>query len=387
MNEREAMALLVSALPDDYVRRGAALHLAGSACAVLDAPQAFARALGDAGVIAVRSALERQEEIFEEIERMGVHLLARGEEGYPELLAQIPRPPHLLFVQGERNLDDELPIAIVGTRKADGYGLRHTQAIAKELALAGACIVSGLALGVDAKSHEGALEAGGRTIAVLGGGLDCFYPKENTALRDRILENGGSVVTEYPMGTVHKGNRFLLRNRIIAGMSLGVLVTRGPSRSGALRTASDAADYGREVFALPGSVEDSLSQLPHKLIAEGAHLAACAGDVLSVLAPERIASLPVKNREKKESKREKPAAAAPRSQTAAPKAEKPAALPEHLSGEERTVMEALIAQEMEFDALCEQTGMDGAALSAVLVGLEMEGLIDALPGLRYALSR
>jgi len=382
MNEREAMALLVSALPDQYIQREAALLRAGGALAVLADPHAFSRQLGEKGVLAVRKAIQRREDILEEIMRRGAHLLLRGEEGYPERLCQIPRPPHLLFVMGEKNLEEELPIAIVGTRRAGDYGLRHTHAIAQDLALSGACIISGLALGVDAAAHEGALDAQGRTIAVLGGGLDRFYPAQNEGLRDRILDSGGSVVTEYPMGIPAMGNRFLLRNRIIAGLSLGVLVTQGPHRSGANRTASDAADYGREVFALPGSVEDPLSQLPHKLIAEGAHLAACATDILGVLAPDRALRAAAKTKAPI-AHREKPAAR--RKQEI--QAQKPMALPQHLTDEERAVMKALEGGEMEFDALCDATGMDGAALGAVLMGLEMEGLIDALAGLRYAVSR
>lgn len=382
MNEREAMALLVSALADQYVQREAALLKAGSAQDVLADPYAFVRQLGDKGVLAVRKAIERREDILEDIERMGAHLLLRGEEGYPERLGQIPRPPHLLFVLGEKSLEDELPIAIVGTRRAGDYGLRHTHAIAQDLALSGACIVSGLALGIDAAAHKGALDAQGRTIAVLGGGLDRFYPEQNEGLRDRILDLGGSIVTEYPMGTPAKGNRFLLRNRIIAGLSLGVLVTQGPYRSGANRTACDAADYGREVFALPGSVEDPLSQLPHKLIAEGAHLAACAADILGVLAPERaLKAMPKAKTEKAQREKSEPMK---KGEMDTPK---PKALPEYLSPEERAVMKALEGGEMEFDALCEVTGMDGAALGAVLMGLEMEGLINALAGLRYAVSR
>lgn len=374
MQEREAMAILVSATADDYARRTAALLGAGSALGVVENPEDFCRELGEAGVAALREAVARRDELLEALDRAGVHLLLRGEAGYPERLAQIPDAPHLLYVQGAADCNDELPIAIVGTRRANPYGLRHTHEMARELAQAGACIVSGLALGIDAQAHEGALDADGRTIAVLGGGLDCFYPRENLPLYERILDHGGSVVTEYPMGVAPEGNRFLLRNRIIAGISAGVVVTQGPHRSGAHRTASDAAEYGRDVFALPGSVDDPCSQLPHKLIGEGAQIATCAADVLSALAPERVIKKTPKPKKKREPVRKEPPA---------PKAAPPVAM-EEMTPEERAIMQALSEQEMEYDALCERTGIDAAELGALLMSLEMEGLICALPGLRYA---
>lgn len=373
------MAILVSATADAYARRAAALLGAGSALGVVENPGDFRRELGESGVAALREAVARQDELLEALDRAGVHLLLRGEAGYPERLAQIPDAPHLLYVQGAADCNDELPIAIVGTRRANPYGLRHTHEIARELAQAGACIVSGLALGIDAQAHEGALDAGGRTIAVLGGGLDRFYPRENQLLYDRILEHGGSVMTEYPMGVAPEGKRFLLRNRIIAGISAGVVVTQGPHRSGAHRTASDAAEYGRDVFALPGSVEDPCSQLPHKLIGEGAQIATCAADVLSAIAPGREIprSEARKPQKRRENRREEKLEHQPVAQTQTINLES-------LSPQGRAVMEALCAQEMAFDALCERTGVEADELGALLMELEMDGLIRALPGLHCA---
>jgi len=308
-----------------------------------------------------------------------VHLIARGEEGYPERLAQIPRAPHLLYVQGKAFIGDALKIAVVGTRDASEYGLSHTRSITKELAGAGACIVSGLALGIDAAAHRGALMAGGRTIAVLGSALDRFYPPENLGLRDEILASGGSIVSEYPMGMPHTTGSFLQRNRIIAGLCAGTLVTEGPHRSGALRTAYNAADYGREVFALPGSVDAVGSQLPHRLIGEGAHLIACAADILQVLAPQLAGEILAHKREKTRAQ-EKPA---PRADAGAHRAPA-AAVPDDLPEESRAVLAALSGGEMEFDALSDAAGIDATSLGALLMELEMDGLIDALPGLRYA---
>ena len=381
MLEREAMAVLVSAKGVGYAARAAALQKAESAKDILADPAAFQRELSETGVLAVRRAMQHAEAILDEIYASGTHLLLPGEEGYPKRLRQIPRAPHLLFVQGAATLDDELSVSIVGTRAASEYGLRHTRRIAQELAKSGVCIVSGLALGVDAAAHEGALSANGRTIAVLGGALDKFYPEENRALRDRILEAGGSVVSEYPMGVAPNRYSFLLRNRIIAGLSQGTLVTEGPLRSGALRTASDAGDYGREVFALPGSVDAPNSALPHKLLADGAHLATNGADILCILAPQLGQEIAALRRE--ETTRTKKAAI--RKEEPQVHEEKSApAIPEDLPSEERAVLMALVDGEKDFDALCEETGMDGAALGTVLMGLEMEGLITSLPGLRYA---
>ena len=381
MLEREAMAILVSAgVP--YSLRGRALALAGSALAVLSEPEKYANALTQDGVIALRKAVYNKNHILDELFENKVHLVIAGEEGYPQRLLQIPQPPHLLFVQGERNIDAPLPLAIVGTRSASEYGLMHTRTISRMLARQGACIVSGLAVGIDAAAHQGALQANGRTVAVLGGALNRFYPAENRGLRDRIIENGGSVVTEYQMGVSPKPYAFLKRNRIIAGMTMGTLVTDGPVKSGALRTATDAADYGREVFALPGDVDAPGSALPHKLIAEGAHLVTCAADVLSVLAPQLALEIDG------ERKRPHPARASGKAEKKQAKQQdvhkEQAGSADDLPPQERAVLAALEGGEMEFDALCEQTGMDGAALGTVLMELEMDGLITSLPGLRYA---
>ena len=389
MLEREAMALLVSARVP-YMLRDGALSKAGSALAVLDEPGAYREELTQDGVTALKKAIQNRNRILDELYNNNVHLVAVGEEEYPERLMQIPRPPQLLFVQGESNLNDALPIAIVGTRSASEYGLRHTEAISGMLAQYGACIVSGLAVGIDAAAHRGALAAKGRTVAVLGGALDRFFPMENSLLRDRMLENSGSIVSEYPMGMPPTRYSFLHRNRIIAGMTMGTLVTDGPVRSGALRTATDAADYGREVFALPGDVDAPGSALPHKLIAEGAHLAANAGDILRVLAPQFAMEINGPGEKTSVPKREKQDKAKAIQedirQESRPKEKNSLSVPPDLPQEERAVLTVLLAGEMEFDQLCEATGMDGAALGAVLMGLEMEGLIDTLPGLRYAIS-
>lgn len=382
MNEAEAMALLVMARGVFYRGREAALRAAGSAKAVLEEPGAYARALGEAGVAAVRASAREGEQALDALRREGIGLIVRGGEGYPARLAQTQRPPHLLFVKGERSLEERFPLAVVGTRKATRYGLEHTRSIAAELARAGVCVISGLAVGIDAAAHQGALEAQGRTVAILGGALDRFYPMENKALMERILACGGSVATEYPPGTPPGKYTFLERNRIIAGMSLGVLVTEGGHRSGAQRTVREALDEGREVFALPGSVDSENSALPNSLIADGARLITCAGDILDALVIEPGRE---QTREKRPNPKQEP------KQEPKPKREeksKPKPGPEQamsgLDGREAAVYAALAEGEMDFDALCERTGLEPDDLGATLMALELDGRIEALPGLRYA---
>ena len=228
MLESEAMAILVGA-GVSYGRREAALRAAGGALAILEEPEAYAAQLQARGVALVRRAWTDRARMLDELERKGMALVPRGDEYYPPLLRHIAHPPHLLYVYGQTDLTDQFPVAVVGTRRASAYGLNHTRQMAAELANVGVCIVSGLALGIDAAAHTGALDAKGRTVAILGSALDQPYPAENRPLMRRILESGGSVVSEYPPGTVPTKYSFLQRNRIIAGMSLGTLVTEGQS--------------------------------------------------------------------------------------------------------------------------------------------------------------
>ena len=280
MNESEAMAVLVAAKGVGYGRREAALTLAGSARAVLEDPAAYSAQLGPAGVTALRRSMENADATLEHLWEDGVHLIVRGSEGYPRLLAQTAKPPHLLYVMGSANLCDRFPLAVVGTRRASGYGLRHTRAIARELAAQGICVVSGLALGIDGAAHEGALDAQGRTIAVLGSALDKMYPPENRNLMARILDMGGSVASEYPPGTPAVPAHFPARNRIIAGLSNCVVVVEAKEKSGSLITADFAMEQGKDVYALPGRVTDVLSQGCNKLIKQGAGIVESVEDFL-----------------------------------------------------------------------------------------------------------
>ena len=368
MLESEAMAILVGA-GVSYGRREAALRAAGSALAILAEPELYAAQLLEKGLALLRHALADEARLLGGLAKKKMALVLREDAQYPPLLRQIAHPPHLLYVYGETDLTDRFPVAVVGTRRASAYGLTHTREIAAELAQTGVCVVSGLALGIDAAAHTGALDGGGRTVAVLGSALDKPYPQENDPLMRRILESGGSVVSEYAPGTPPSRYSFLQRNRIIAGMCLGTLVTEGPRRSGALNTATRTLENGREVFALPGNVDSPGAQLPNILISEGARLVTGAADTLSALVIEP-----------KDAPKAAQAAVAPME---AP-AEKKPHIPGGLDETQRAICAALLAGEADFDALCAVSGLESDELGALLIEMEMDGLVTPLAGTRYA---
>ena len=368
MLESEAMAILVGA-GVSYGRREAALRAAGSALAILAEPGLYAAQLQEKGLALLRQALADEARLLGGLAKKKMALVLREDAQYPPLLRQIAHPPHLLYVYGETDLTDRFPVAVVGTRRASAYGLTHTREIAAELAQTGVCVVSGLALGIDAAAHTGALDGGGRTVAVLGSALDKPYPQENEPLMRRILESGGSVVSEYAPGTPPSRYSFLQRNRIIAGMCLGTLVTEGPRRSGALNTATRTLESGREVFALPGNVDSPGAQLPNMLISEGARLVTGAADILSALVIEP-----------KDAPKAAQAAVAPME---AP-AEKKPHIPGGLDETQRAICAALLAGEADFDALCAVSGLESDELGALLIEMEMDGLVTPLAGTRYA---
>lgn len=368
MLESEAMAILVGA-GVSYGRREAALRAAGSALAILAEPGLYAAQLQEKGLALLRRALADEARLLGGLAKKKMALVLREDAQYPPLLRQIAHPPHLLYVYGETDLTDRFPVAVVGTRRASAYGLTHTREIAAELAQTGVCVVSGLALGIDAAAHTGALDGGGRTVAVLGSALDKPYPQENEPLMRRILESGGSVVSEYAPGTPPSRYSFLQRNRIIAGMCLGTLVTEGPRRSGALNTATRTLENGREVFALPGNVDSPGAQLPNMLISEGARLVTGAADILSALVIEP-----------KDAPKAAQAAVAPME---AP-AEKKPHIPGGLDETQRAICAALLAGEADFDALCAVSGLESDELGALLIEMEMDGLVTPLAGTRYA---
>lgn len=232
-------------------------------------------------LIGFRSKCNLEAEL-EKLVRMDVHLLTLADEDYPLLLRKIGDPPPLLYVRGQLLEADRVPLAVVGTRNATQYGREVAFRLSQQLADRGVTIVSGLAEGVDVSAHRGALQAKGRTVAVLGSGMDRIYPDKHRSLADEIIENG-ALLSEFPLGTPPLGANFPRRNRIISGMSFGVLVAEAPEGSGALITANLALEQGRDVFAVPSGIFNLKGLGANRLIQEGAKLVITAEDVLNEL--------------------------------------------------------------------------------------------------------
>jgi len=299
----------------------------------------------------------------------GHSVLALGEAGYPELLANIPDPPLLLYIKGRSELLMRPSLAIVGSRNASTQGKANAAAFAEALSGAGVCIVSGLALGIDAAAHEGALEgaqhARGGTVAVIGTGPDLVYPSRNARLFERIgIE--GCIVSEYPVGTPPLPGNFPKRNRIISGLAAGVLVVEAAAQSGSLITARQAAEQGRDVFAIPGSIHAALAKGCHVLIREGAKLVDTAADVL-----EALAASPLSGWRTAPQARAVPAQAAPDTQAQAQ------GLAQAL---DEALLQALGHDPVEPDSLLAVLQENAAALSSRLLMLELAGLVERLPG-------
>lgn len=290
------------------------------------------------------------------------HVITYGSERYPALLAESSAPPLALWVRGA---DPELlkvpQLAIVGSRNPTANGRELAVDFARELGRCGLTITSGLACGIDAAAHEGALAGGAGTVAVLGCGIDIIYPKLNQALADAIAADG-LIVSEYAPGTPVRSHQFPQRNRIIAALSLGTLVVEATRRSGSLITARLAVDYGREVFAVPGSVHNPLSRGCHWLLRQGAKLVEETGDVLTELSD----SIHVDDALE----------AAPARTANAPAAPDPAYA---------NLLKCLGFDGVRINDLVARTGLTPAELSSMLLVLELEGQVEALPGGRYAL--
>jgi DNA processing protein len=287
-------------------------------------------------------------------EKPGHRVLALGEPGYPELLANIPDPPLLLYIKGRVELLASPMLAMVGSRNASVQGKANALAFAEALSGAGLCIVSGLALGIDAAAHEGALKEQGSTVAVIGTGPDLIYPARNRVLSERIAAEG-CIVSEYPVGTPPLSGNFPKRNRIISGLAAGVLVVEAAAQSGSLITARQAAEQGRDVFAIPGSIHASLAKGCHILIREGAKLVDTAADVLEAMAWSPLVR----------------AAAA-----AAPAQRSSHGVPAGTEG----LLAALGHDPVEPDILLASLAMSPALLSSQLLALELAGLLERRPG-------
>ena len=261
-------------------------HFGGDIEAAWQASAATLRALGvDQRTVETALAVRARVDLDAELKRtadLGVQVLTWDSGDYPALLKAIPNPPPVLYMRGGLLPQDAWTLGVVGTRQASVYGREATRSLVQGLAASGVTIVSGLAVGIDTCAHRAALDAGGRTIAVFGSGLDVIYPYANRGLAEEIVRSG-ALVSEYPLGTKPEARNFPPRNRIISGLSLGVLVVEGSARSGAMITAVYAVEQGREVFAVPGNIVSRTSSGPSLLIQQGAKLVTSIGDILEEL--------------------------------------------------------------------------------------------------------
>lgn len=309
-------------------------------------------------LLSPRSA-ERAEQEWEKAAELGVHIVDLLDSGYPPFLREIFDPPVVLYIRGKKWYAELPQVAIVGTRRPTGYGINCAERLAEDLAARGLAITSGLARGLDAAAHRGALKAG-ITYAVFGSGLDFVYPRENRRLADLVEENG-AIISEFPLGTPPSPQNFPVRNRIIAGMSLGVTVVEAAEYSGSLITVRLALESGREVFAVPGNITSPNSFGPHVLIRQGAKLVTGWQDIVEEL-PYQI-----------------------REQILAPLvAQMQAGPPPSLEGAEARVWKALSLQEaISIDTLLAKLPLDTSDIYSALLSLETNEYVRQLPGKKY----
>ena len=289
-------------------------------------------------------------------EKEGVQIVTSSDERYPKILKTIYDPPPVLYVKGELPPEEALTLAVVGSRRASSYGLETAERFSRELAAYGFTVVSGFARGIDTAAHRGALSGKGRTVAVLGSGLLEIYPAENRGFAKEVFQSG-ALVSEFPLRYPALPQNFPQRNRVISGLSLGVLVVEADEKSGALITANFAAEQGREVFALPGRVDSALSKGTHRLIQQGAKLVQEVKDILEEL------KIPIANGIAREFSTK--------------------ILPS-LSGEEGVVYETLSDSPKSIDTIVEESHLSAQSALSTLVQLEVKKLIRAYPGKRYA---
>jgi DNA processing protein len=316
------------------------------------------------------SILAKAEAEIERLEALGAQVITLEDEAYPELLREIHDPPIALYVRGDLAKAYARPcLAVVGSRRCSTYGLNAAQMLSRELAALGLTIISGMARGIDAAAHRGALEAPGLTIAIVGTGLEMAYPKEHKKLEEEIIAHG-AVLSEFPLGTPPLPQNFPYRNRILSGLCVGVLVVEAAEHSGSLITARLAYEQGREVFAVPGNITSQTSFGPNYLIKDGAKLVQQARDVIEELPrhlKEKILGLqPVAETDKK------------RGQSSAAQPMLPAV---ELGPDEQRVFDLLSADvPAHIDQLLLSSGMETPALMSALLGLEMKDRIRELPG-------
>ncbi|MDZ4814915.1 MAG: DNA-processing protein DprA [Verrucomicrobiota bacterium] len=294
---------------------------------------------------------------FAEIKKAGAYVITQADELYPAHLREIYDPPLVLYVRGTLMDKDRHSISVVGSRDTSHYGLECAKKLSFQLAYNGVTVVSGLARGIDTVAHQGAIAAKGRTIAVIGSGLNHVYPAENQSLAELIVENG-AVISEFPMNTKPLPQNFPMRNRIVSGMTMGTLVVEAGQKSGALITARMALDQGKQLFAVPGRIDSPRSRGTHQLIKQGAKLVDEAEDVLAefeFLFPRSELEL-----------------------VATAQSEK--AIPRDLPANEKTLLDLLESEEAHIDELIQKSNLPTPSVSSALLGLELKRLVKQLPG-------
>jgi DNA processing protein len=294
--------------------------------------------------------------IWEQIHSKGIQVLTWMDEAYPQRLKEIEQPPPVLYLRGELSPEDSWAVALVGTRRVTPYGRQVTEEISTYLAANGVTVVSGLARGVDAIAHNAALKAGGRTLAVLGSGVDRIYPPENRSMAEQIIEHG-AVMSDYVPGTPPESSNFPPRNRIISGLSMAVIVIEAGETSGALITAEFAADQGREVFAVPGNILAPQSKGTNKLIQRGALPLLSVNDIMQALNLSRVG-------EHKAARKALPADAV-----------------------EAKLLETVGEEPMHVDEIRNQTGLPVEKVSATLVMMELKGMVRQVGNMHYVAIR
>ena len=310
------------------------------------------------GFLKQRVTLNPHQEL-EKLERLRISVITLKDKDYPQLLTEIINAPPVLYIAGTfKKEDDRFALGVVGTRKVSSYGRQVTEQFARELAEGRVTVVSGLAHGIDTIAHTATLDAGGRTIAVLASGLDTIYPADNVGLARRIVASGqGALITEFPLSVKPDARNFPARNRIISGLSLGILATEAPKQSGALITANFALEQGRDVFAVPNSIYSPGSVGVNKLIQDGAHLVTNVQDILMTLnlfmVPQQV--------------------------------EMQAALPDN--SEERTLLALLSHDPLHIDEIIRESGLPTTIVSSTLVMMELKGMIRQFGGMQYVLAR
>jgi DNA processing protein len=299
------------------------------------------------------------EKILDKIKKLDVEIITVLDEDYPERLRNIDDSPALIYTKGKFKDEDNLSLAIVGSRKATSYGKWASEKISGELAKIGVTIVSGLARGIDTEAHKGALKEGGRTIAVLGSGINEIYPKNNEKLFYEI-ENSGAVISEFPIDTKPFSHNFPQRNRIISGLSLGVIIVEAGERSGSLITANFAADQGREVFAVPGNINSIFSRGTNRLIKDGAKIVMDIDDILEEISELKEKVIKVSKKGEIDFSK--------------------------LEENEAKILKCIVEKPVYCNDIVYITGLDISTVNSVLTALQLKGMIRELGGKIFTLS-